>query len=170
MFRSFVHRTLIVTLVSIPLGCSEMRSTTGIQLDHMAETRESYGDHFRYMVDNAILSDMSLADIHFVAHTGELSGVGATRLERMAKLLNTYGGKIRYETTLSDEAMLAERMAHVREFLALSGCELEQVEIVVMAPGGRRMSGQEGVAKYQRAVTVSDDTGGPETLFSTTGN
>lgn len=170
MFRSFVHRALIAVLVAIPLGCSDISSMSSIQLDRMAETRESYGDHFRYMVDNAILSDMSLADIHFVAHTTELSGVGAARLERMARLLNTYGGKIRYETTLSDKAMLAERMAHVREFLALSGCELEQVEIAVMAPGGRRMSGLEAVAKYQRAVTVSGDTAAAENIPSTTGN
>ncbi|MCH7591234.1 MAG: hypothetical protein IH989_00440 [Planctomycetes bacterium] len=163
MFRSFVHRTVVVVLVSIHLGCSGMRSGAAIQLDRMADTRESYGDAFRYMVDNAILSDMSLADIHFVTHTSELSGVGAARLQRMARLLNTYGGKIRYETALSDKAMLAERMTHVREFLALSGCELDPVEIAVMAPGGRRMSGQEAVGKYQRAVTVSDD-------LSTSGN
>ena len=170
MFRSFIHRAHIAVLVSIPLGCSEMRSSTMIQVDRMAESREAYGDHFTYMVDNAILSDMSLADIHFVAHTSELSGVGAARLERMAKLLNTYGGKIRYETALGDEVMLAERMAHVCKFLALSGCELEQVEIAVMAPGGRRMSGQEAVAKYQRGVSVSGNDSAGNNILSTSGN
>ena len=156
MYRIFFNLALLAALVSIPLACSDMRNSTSIQVDQMHESREAYGDHFRYMVDNAILSDMSLADLHFIPHTNELSGVGAVRLERMARLLNTYGGKIRYETGLSDDAMLAARTAHVREFLALSGCEIENVEIAIMAPGGRGMSGREGVAKYQRAVTVSD--------------
>ena len=170
MFPSYAQRAVILVLISIPFGCSEMRSATTIHVDLMNQSRSSYGDHFKYMVDNAILSDMSIADIHFVSHTTELSGVGAVRLERIAKLLNTYGGTIRYETAISDEAMLAKRMDHAREFLVLSGCELDHIDIEVSAPGGLGMSGREGVAKYQRAITVSDDDAATGSILSTSGN
>ena len=157
MFRATGRLALISALVCIPTACQQISGTTGAHLVKMDEARASAGKHFTYMVDNAILRDMSLADIHFIAHTTELSGVGTIRLKRMAKLLNTYGGTIRLDTTQADESVLAERMSHVREFLALSGCELEHVEIEVSAPGGRGFSGVEGVAKYKRSLTRSDD-------------
>lgn len=172
MFRATVRLALISVFVCIPTGCKNFSNQTTTQFTKMDESRESYGEHFTYMVDNAILRDMSLADIHFIAHTTELSGVGAIRLKRMAKLLNTYGGTIRLDTQITDEILLDERMEHVREFLTLSGCEIDYVEIDVSAPGGRGMSGVEGVAKYQRSVAPSSSEDGAALggLLSNPGN
>lgn len=170
MYRTLGRLVLISGFVLVPTACRQISGTTGAHLVKMDEARAAAGQHFTYMVDNAILRDMSLADIHFIAHTTELSGVGAIRLKRMAKLLNTYGGSIRLETTQTDESVVAERMKHVREFLALSGCELDHVEIEVSAPGTLGMSGVEGVAKYRRSLTQSEDNAAGGSLLSGPGN
>ncbi|MFQ6049083.1 MAG: hypothetical protein ACE5K7_06945, partial [Phycisphaerae bacterium] len=57
---------------------------------------------FLQMTDNAALADMSVADIHFVAHTAELNGLGQRRLDRYVALLKRYGGRLRYDTALQD--------------------------------------------------------------------
>jgi hypothetical protein len=104
------------------------------------------------MSDNAILHDMSVADIHFIPHTSELSGVGVARLNRMAKLLSTYGGTVRYETRLTDEKLIDPRLEHVQEYLALAGCDMDRVSVVAMRSGGRGMPGDEAVEKFEKGT------------------
>ncbi len=132
-----MHRLILVsTLVAISVACNNHQTTTDVQMSHMDESKRNFGRYNDDMVDNAILHDMSVADMHFIAHTGELSGVGEVRLNRMAKLLHTYGGTVRYETTLDDEVLMGLRLAHVREYLALTGCDMERVKVADMMSGG----------------------------------
>ena len=105
------------------------RSPSNLHMDKMNQTKASYGSHFTHMTDNAMLSDMSLADMHFIPHTSELSGLGEVRIDRMAKLLNVYGGTVRYAAELGDEAMIEQRMQHVREYLTLVGCSMDRVTL-----------------------------------------
>ena len=105
----------------------------------MEETRAAPRPYLSYMVDNAIAHDMSVVDFHFVAHTGELSGTGVARLDRMAHFLEAYGGTVRYERMLSDAELIERRLVHVREYLALAGCDMERVEVTTMISGGRGM-------------------------------
>ena len=75
---------------------------------------------------------MSIAEIHFVPHTRELSGTGIARLDRMAMMLDTYGGTVRYETDVTDEAFVQKRLDHVHEYLATTGCDMSRVEVKAM--------------------------------------
>jgi len=95
---------------------------------------------FTYMVDNAIVSDMSIADLHFVPHTTELNSLGTLRLARMAQLVEAYGGLVRYATTIEDEEMVNERLAHVRDFLAAAGADMDRIEVAVAMPGSHHTS------------------------------
>lgn len=153
MFRGFGRLTALPMLVVALSACNGMRSSTDLLTKRMDEAKASYGRHLTYMVDNAILNDMSVADAHFVLHTSELNGIGAARLDRMARLLNTYGGRVRYETTSNDEAMVGERIQHVREYLALAGCKMDRVEVSVGRAGGHGMPGREAVRKYLESTS-----------------
>lgn len=124
-------------------------SASDVQMDKMDQSKASFGSYFTHMTDNAMLSDMSLADMHFIPHTNELSGLGEVRIDRMAKLLSVYGGTVRYATELGDEAMIEQRMEHVREYLTLVGCSMDRVTVAVMGPGGIGMPGAEAVRNYR---------------------
>lgn len=131
----------------------------------MNATKARYGAHLTHMTDNAILRDMAVSDIHFIPHSAELSGVGEIRLSRMARLLNTYGGTVHYQTLTDDEAMIKQRLAHVREYLVLSGCNMERVVITTGMAGGRGMPGDEAVARF--LMGTADDTGSTSTAKQT---
>lgn len=107
------------------------------------------------MSDNAILQDMSIADIHFVAHTAEISGTGAARLDRMAALLEAYGGTVRYETYNDDVSLVEQRLAHVREYLGLTGCNMTRVEVKAEMSGGRTYPATEAIAAAERGTAKS---------------
>lgn len=126
-------------------GKNKALTGTDIVMRNMDCAKAHYGTHMTDMADNAMLQDMSVADFHFVPHTSELSGTGADRLERMAALLNTYGGTVRYETDLRDQELLKKRMDHVREYLAVAGCNMDRVEVKAMISGGRGMAADKAI-------------------------
>lgn len=110
---------------------------------------------FVYMVDNALLHDMSVVDLHFVPHTAELNGTGAARLTRMARLLNVYGGIVRYETEQTDDALITRRIAHVHEYLADAGCDMSRVEVKSMLSGGRGIRATDAIRILEEG-TIND--------------
>ena len=140
-------------------ACQPIRSHSDVQTERIEDARATFGSYFTDMSDNAIQSDGSIADIHFVPHTTELSGLGVQRLDRMAKLLDTYGGTVRYETTLADSPLVKERMDHVREYLTLSGCDMARVTVAVARPGGTGMPGDEAVRKFNEGTAPKTDAG-----------
>jgi len=98
-----------------------------------------------HMLDNAMLADMAMADIHFVPHTSELNSLGERRLKRYAKLLEVYGGTLRYDTALRDRKLIDARIKHIREFLALEGIEPGRVAVVRDMPAGTGITAEEAI-------------------------
>lgn len=145
MLRTYRCILLLSALLMAVPACHKPQTAAKPWAPGIQSVRADYESHMATMVDNAILSDMSVADIHFIPHTSELSGVGEARLSRMAKLLNTYGGTVRYETQLNDEAVIGQRLDHVREYLALTGCDMKRVEITTGMAGGRGLTGEEAI-------------------------
>jgi hypothetical protein len=148
---------LLPVLLLATTACNRPLTTTELQTLRMEEAQWEYGAHLTSMTDNAILHDMSVADIHFIPHTSELSGVGVARLNRMAKLLSTYGGTVRYETRLSDQELIDPRLEHVREYLTLAGCDMDRVSVVTMRSAGRGMPGDEAVEKFEKGTAAETD-------------
>lgn len=152
---------LLPTLFVVTTACHDIHTTGELQRRQINASRRNPVTYRNYMhmVDNAILRDMSVADIHFVRHTSEVSGIGEARLNRLAKLLNTYGGIVRYETELDDEALIQQRLGRVREYLALSGCDMDRVEVAQMISGGRGMPGDEAVEKFIKGTGAEQEAG-----------
>ncbi len=136
---------LVNTACNTCQKCANLNTATDVQVEKMDTSMDDPQDHFVNMADNAMLHDMSVADIHFVPHTTELSGTGATRLNRMATLLDTYGGTVRYETFNTDEELVNRRIEHVREYLALAGCDMGRVDVKTGLSGGRGMAADRAI-------------------------
>jgi hypothetical protein len=123
------------------------------------------------MTDSAILADMSVADIHFVPHGGELSSLGQCRLDRYVPMLKRYGGKLRYDSQITDNALITARMASLREFLEVAGVDPNEVRVVIDLPGGRGMDADEAIAATEASKSPGESdaqAGGLPSLF--TGN
>lgn len=103
------------------------------------------GENYAYHNDQGMMADMSIADLHFVPHGTELSGVGIARLERYAELLASAGGTIRYATTIKDPEIAIARVAVANEFLRHSIPGSRPLQVVLGLPGGRGMSAKEAI-------------------------
>lgn len=159
MFGKYVCFTLSL-LLATNSACNRDLTATQIQHTRMDETLAKPRAHLTYMADNAILQDMSIADIHFVPHTLELSGTGIARLDRMAVLLDTYGGLVRYETYNTDVGFVQDRLDHVREYLDTTGCDMGRVEIKATMSGGYGMSAEKALAAEEKAAAQGQPGGG----------
>ena len=161
-----------VLVLTAALCCRppEVRTTTALQMEEMNRLRDTYGAHLTDMADNAILHDMAVVDLHFVAHTPELSGTGVARLDRMATFLDTYGGTVRYDTALFDEDLIQRRLDNVREYLALTGCDMSRVEVKTELSGGRGDRAKKLIAVDDRGpVKKSSDAAAAPALLAPAG-
>jgi len=163
------HRSLFLVisgsaaLAVASIACnshSKPFTPTAVEMQQMDYAKAHYGSHMTDMADNALLQDMCVADFHFVAHTSELSGTGVHRLDRMAVLLNTYGGTVRYETNLRDEELVKKRLDHVREYLAVAGCNMDRVEVKTMLSGGRGMAADKAIIVDLKGTAKPKSTDG----------
>ncbi|MFQ5592042.1 MAG: hypothetical protein ACE5HE_12820 [Phycisphaerae bacterium] len=168
MFGKMYPLAVALSALVAGTGCNQKLTSTDLQMAHMAETRNKPHAHLTYMADNALASDMSLADFHFVGHTSELSGTGVARLDRLAYFLDVYGGTVRYETFLTDDELVAQRIAHVREYLDLAGCDMDRVEVTAMLSGGRGMPAAKAIAIEEQGVRpqAGEEGGAAEGLLS----
>jgi hypothetical protein len=156
------HRTIFASAAILGgmTACQGFRSASDIQTAQIDEARYSPRSHWRDMADNALLQDMSLADVHFVSHSGELNGTGAARLDRLSPLLDVYGGTVRYETELTDDEEVAKRLEHISEFLATTGCNMDRVQIEAMMSGGRGMSAKDAIQARDRTFPSGPSAAG----------
>ena len=164
MFGKRLFSVLCLSAFTIMTACNKKMTTTQMQHARMDKMMETSRADFTYMADNALMHDMSVAEIHFVPHTRELSGTGIARLDRMALILDTYGGTVRYETFVTDEAFIQKRLDHVHEYLATTGCDMSRVEVKAMMSGGRGMSAVNALAAEAKAAQAQESGG-----FSTSG-
>lgn len=108
-----------------------------------SETRPEWADYYTYHNDQGMLADMSIADIHFVPHSPELSGTGQARLARYAELLAARGGTVNYETPIEDDRLIRERLANARRFLVQALPGKQKIDVVPGLAGGRGMDARE---------------------------
>lgn len=154
----FVASGLLIACVS----CNGGITATDLALAKMDEAKANAGTHHQHMIDNAMLHDMTVVDHYFVPHTAELSGTGAHRLDRLAPYLMTYGGVVRYQSYAADNDLADQRIDHVREYLALAGCDMDRVQVKRMISGGRGLPAEDAIEVQQKG-TVDSSSGGSST-------
>lgn len=162
---SLVPATLALTGAACHGPCHD-QTATELQLSHMDRAKANFGRQMDDMVDNAILHDMSLADFHFVPHSSEISGTGAERLNRMAPLLNTYGGTVYYQTDLADAALINQRIEHVKEFLTVAGSDMDRVQIKTGMSKGRTSPARKAIEVEVRGTANPKAGAGAATGFA----
>jgi len=111
-----------------------------------------------YMVDNALLEDMCVSDIHFVPHTTQINSLGARRLNRYAELMLNIGGTIHYDTSERDENLVDARVETVREYLADAGADLSKVQVVPGLPRGRETRATTAIQTMEKSASGDAST------------
>lgn len=120
-----MYRTLCASICTALLiaGCSSSSARLNAPPHGVAESVHDMQGTFVYMADNALLADMSVSDMHFLPHRAMLTSVGEQRLNRLAQLLNAYGGSIRFNSNLNDEVLIDKRLKATVEYLSELGID-----------------------------------------------
>lgn len=114
---------------------------------------------FAAMTNNAVLADMSVTDIHFAGPTAELNGTGQVRMQRLAKILKTYGGELNYTTSQPDQKLVQARLNRLEDYLASAGVDMNKVTVRHGLPASEGMTAAEAI-KAQQAPMASSGAGG----------
>ena len=157
--RALAVRTICgVAAVCAVVGCKNdaFKSSSERQLDRIANMEQRSREYEQLMINNGVMADMSLAEFHFMPHSMELSGNGVARLDRMAVMLDTYGGNVRYAAAMGDDELVSQRIGKVREYLAMTGCNLDGVTIEPGLPGGSGVSSRRALAKQEKMDNPPD--------------
>lgn len=101
--------------------------------------------------ENATLTDMSVAEIHFVPHRAILNGNGTARLYRLAWLVQKYGGTIYVDLGDTQSELSQDRMRIVSDYLVAAGLPKENIHLVFGIPESTGMLASE-------AITVHNDS------------
>ncbi len=155
--RSALIVSVSIGLVLVAASCNKPSDRLNAPPQGACDYPSPLQESFAYMVDNAMLEDLSLADIHFVPHSDELNGTGARRLDRYAKLLTVYGGSIRYATSLTDDRLVEARMNNIRGYLATTGIASERIKISRDLPGGVGMTAREAIVAKANSAAFSSE-------------
>lgn len=143
------------------VGCNEPAKRANA-VEHGGDEAEvsPQAETYKNMVDNALLADMSVSDMHFLPHRATLSRLGIDRVTRLATLIQAFGGQIRMSTDETDEKLVAERTAAITEFLTTAGLEHADTLVVRDMPGGKGMSATEATAIKNELGTYQPSAAG----------
>jgi hypothetical protein len=148
----------VVLIALVAMGCNQPTERLNAPPQGPSQHPHQLQGPMAHEVDNALMYDLSVADIHFVPHTTQLSGLGVRRLNRYAELLAPYGGTIHLETTETDETLIADRIETVTTFLAKAGLDMAQVEVKPGLTQGRGVPGEDALLILDQG-TVDETTG-----------
>ncbi len=135
----------ILCVCVIAGGCSQRSPRLNAPPQGPAETVHDLQGPFVYMTDNALLADMSVSDMHFLPHRPMLSVTGERRVHRLGQLMEAYGGTIRLNSDLKDDALLTQRAETVREYLAGMGVDTSMDIVTQGMRGGTGMEATEAL-------------------------
>jgi hypothetical protein len=127
------------------MGCSESGKRLNAPPQGPSQQPHRLQRPMTHQVDNALMHDLSVADIHFVPHRNELSGLGVRRLNRYVELLAPYGGTIHVETTETDEVLISQRIDTVEGYLAAAGLDMSEVHVKSGLTQGRGIMGEDAL-------------------------
>lgn len=155
-------RLVLCTLaVSITCGaCQQPISRLNAPPHGPTEKPSELQAQYAHMVDNALLADMTVADVHFVPHRVMLNSLGEERLSRLATLMEVHGGTIRFSTDEPDEELIAERVEKIRTFLRQAGVDTSLPVVKRDLPGGTGLGAREAILIKARALGLNQKSGG----------
>jgi hypothetical protein len=129
VFRHASRVLVVVAVAGLLTACSPPTDRLNSPPQGWTSRQAQMQEHYVYMVDNAMLGEMNLSDVHFVPHSDELNSLGARRLDRYASLLKEYGGQLNYDTEIKEAALINARLAKIRKYLEAAGMDMEKVSV-----------------------------------------
>ena len=140
------HLLVWVAVLSLTcFACNSPQPRLNAPPHGTAEDTSEMHSMYEHMIDNALLEEMTVSDMHFLPHRSILNTLGQQRLSRLTSLMEAYGGEIRFSTSLEDEQLIDQRLDVVLEFLREAGLDTSAEILRPDLPGGSGMDATEAI-------------------------
>lgn len=149
-----------LVLVLVSAGCQQPSQRLNSPPQGDTVNRSPMQESYQAMVDNSLLADMSIADIHFAGATAQLSGTGEYRLSRLADICKVYGGEILYDTQLADGQLIQQRLQRVEEYLAAAGCDMDKCSVRQGIAASANMPAAQAIKAQQAGLDSESSNAG----------
>lgn len=106
--------------------------------------------NFAAQADNAILTSMTVADVHFAPYRPELNCLGRSHLTAIASYLEQYGGEVTFDCQKAAPIVRQQRLENVRHFLEGQGLDPELLTIVTGLARGSGQDAEEAALFYEQ--------------------
>ena len=159
-YAKYILTTFFMVSATYIVGCTYTYNKLDPEPPMARRAKDSdSAAYFDAQADNAILTSMVVADVHFVPYRAQLNCLGRSRVTAIASYLDRYGGEVRLESLQADEVLAQQRLETVRAFLEGQGLDPEQLSIVGGLGHGRGMDADEAAVFYYKNLA-------PETTSS----
>jgi hypothetical protein len=71
-----------------------------------------------------------------------------------------YGGTVNYQTNSTDTDLVNKRLAHVKEYLTVAGCDMDRVQVKTGLSGGRGIPANKAMEIDAKGTANPNATGG----------
>jgi hypothetical protein len=151
---------IALALVVCSAGCQQPAQRLNAPPHGYAERQADLAVEYAHMIDNALLENMTISDVHFLPHRAQLNSLGEERVARLALLMELYGGTIRFSTNETEE-LAAARTRTILEFLEDTGAEVTAQSLVPDMAGGRGIDAAQAVLirKYEATYQPKKGSG-----------
>ncbi len=140
-----MKRVLIgAVLAGLLCACQQPQARLNAPPHGTTERPSELQDTYAHMIDNALLEDMTMSDIHFYPHRAALNSLGEERLQRLAGLIEVHGGEVRFSTNEDDE-LVEQRTEAIVAYLARQGINTSHEVVTRDLPGGRGMDAKQAI-------------------------
>lgn len=151
-----MHRIGLALLVAAAvMGCNSPGQRLNAPPHGETENPSAMREMYSHMSDNALLADMTMNDSHFLPHRALMNDLGLRRLDRLADLIEAYGGTIRLNTDETDESLIARRIEAIIDYLDKMGLDTSQELVTADMSGGAGMAATEAVLIKQKEGTYN---------------
>lgn len=157
-YTKYILTTFFIVSATYIVGCTYTYNKLDPEPPMVRRAQDSpCDDNFDRQADNAILTSMVVADIHFLPYREQLSSLGRTRVTAIANYLDLYGGEVRLYSQQGNEVLAQQRLETVRDFLEGQGLDPEKLTIVAGLSLGRGQRAEESAVFYYNNL-VPDET------------
>lgn len=141
---------VVFTLMLGTGGCEKRKDRAKAQpLPHPIDKEHPLTRQFDRCAQNAQISDMAISDVHFMPNRSRLNGTGTVKLNRLAWIVDQYGGTIRIDLEQVDAPLSRERVATVTAYLLAWGVPEGQIKVVIGLPPTKGMAADEAILIYE---------------------
>lgn len=133
-----------------PGGCEKRQELVDTQPQPAPMDKEDpLNEQFDLSATNADMADMAVCDVDFWPNRAQLNGTGTAKLNRLAWIVDHYGGTVMVDLVEPNTQLARDRVGMVKTYLRTWGLSDEKIQVALGLPPTRGMNADEAIVIHK---------------------